>query len=83
LRQIFTNFDIGVWWPLLTNYQTVFLIMLVGFVLHFVSKKQESKVKLYLEGLPMAGYLTIAVVLFFLFIQIKTAQPVMPVYLQF
>jgi alginate O-acetyltransferase complex protein AlgI len=83
LHQIFTNFDGSVWWALFTNYQAVFLIMLAGFLLHFIPKRQEEKIKLYLEGLPMAGYLTIAVIMFFIFIQIKTAQPVMPVYLQF
>jgi len=83
LHQIFTNFDGSVWWALFTNYQAVFLIMLAGFLLHFIPKRQEEKIKLYLEELPMAGYLTIAVIMFFIFIQIKTAQPVMPVYLQF
>jgi alginate O-acetyltransferase complex protein AlgI len=83
LRQIFTNFDISVWWELFKNYQTVFLIMLLGFLLHFVNKKQENRIRVYLEGLPMAGYLAIAMVMFFIFIQVKTAQPVMPVYLQF
>ncbi|UAY52426.1 MBOAT family O-acyltransferase [Ferruginibacter albus] len=83
LHQIFFNFDGSVWKELYSNYQSVFLIMLIGFVLHFVTKKQEDTIKNSLVNLPLAGYLTIAFILFFIFIQIKTAEPVMPVYLQF
>ena len=83
LHQIFYNFDGSVWKELFINYKNVFLIMLLGFILHFVSRRQEDSIKLFLEKLPLVGYLIIGFIMFCIFIQIKTAEPVMPVYLQF
>jgi len=83
LHQIFSNFDLGVWKELFASYPRVFIVILIGFLLHFVSRRQEIKIKDFLEKLPLAGYLVIGFILFFIFIQIKTAEPVMPVYLQF
>jgi alginate O-acetyltransferase complex protein AlgI len=83
LHQIFHNFDGSVWKELFFSYKNVFLIMLLGFMLHFVSAKQEDTIKLFLSKLPMVGYLVIGFLLFYLFVQVKTAEPVMPVYLQF
>jgi alginate O-acetyltransferase complex protein AlgI len=83
LHQIFCNFDGAVWKELFLSYKNVFLIMLLGFSLHFVSSRQEDRIKLFLSRLPLVGYLIIGFLLFYIFIQIKTAEPVMPVYLQF
>jgi len=83
IGQITSNFDGAAWRTLSSNYQNVLLIMLLGFVLHAVPKSMEVKVQNGLSKLPLVGYLVIALVLFFVFVQMKTAEPVMPVYLQF
>ena len=46
-------------------------------------KSFEEKVKNALAKMPLAVYIIIGLVLFFVFVQMKTAEPVMPVYLQF
>ena len=83
LHQIFYNFAGGTWNELFANYHNVLYIMLVGFVLHFIPHSLEEKVKNALARIPLAGYLLIAVLLIFVFVQIKTSEPIMPVYLQF
>jgi hypothetical protein len=57
--------------------------MILGFVLHFVPKEMEDKVKDLLAKLPLVAYLIIAFVMIFIFMQVKTAEPVLPIYLQF
>jgi D-alanyl-lipoteichoic acid acyltransferase DltB (MBOAT superfamily) len=83
INQIFKNFDWAAWKQLATNYQNVLLIMLLGFILHAIPKSFEQKVKNALAKMPLAVYIVIGLVLFFVFVQMKTAEPVMPVYLQF
>jgi|SRR5882757_709618 len=83
LNQITGNFDFASWKTIFSTYQNVLLIMLLGFILHGIPKSTEDKVKAGLAKLPLAMYVVIALLLFFLFLQMKTAEPVMPVYLQF
>jgi len=83
LVQITSNFEGGVWKGLLENYQYVFIIMLLGFLLHFIPLQTEEKIKIFLAKMPLVVFLIISLVMVFIFTQIKTAEPVMPVYLQF
>lgn len=83
INQIGSNFDAASWKTIFSTYQNVLLIMLLGFILHGVSKRTEEKIQQKLEALPLVGYLAIALVMVFIFVQMKTAEPVMPVYLQF
>ena len=83
LHQLFFNFAAGTWNELFANYHNVIYIMAVGFVLHFIPFNWEEKTKIALSKMPLAGYLFLGLLLIFLFVQIKTAEPIMPVYLQF
>jgi alginate O-acetyltransferase complex protein AlgI len=83
ISQIFTNFDAGAWKGLFDNYHNVLYIMLIGFVLHFIPRAVEEKIKTALSKIPLWAYLLIAFVMICIFMQIKTAEPIMPVYLQF
>jgi len=83
IGQITGNFDGSVWRSLFANYQNVFLVMLLGFALHFIPKETEDKVKDLLAKLPLVAFLLIAFVMVFIFMQVKTAEPVLPIYLQF
>lgn len=83
LDQIFANFDTKAWKPLFVEYQNVIYIMLIGFVLHFIPHSWEEKIKVKLSQLPLYAYVLIGLILIALFVQIKTTDPVMPVYLQF
>lgn len=83
ISQIFTNFDAGAWKDLFANYHNVLYIMLIGFLLHFVPHSIEEKMKIALSKMPLWGYLLLGFLMVCLFMQIKTAEPIMPVYLQF
>ncbi|HMC98507.1 MAG TPA: hypothetical protein VKH37_00085, partial [Ferruginibacter sp.] len=61
----------------------VLYIMLIGFFLHFIPHSVEEKIKTAISKMPLWGYITIGVGMVCLFMQIKTAEPIMPVYLQF
>ncbi len=83
ISQIFSNFDAGVWKEFFANYHNVIYIMLLGFVLHFIPHTVEEKIKTALSKAPLVLYVIIALIMIGLFMQIKTSEPVMPVYLQF
>lgn len=83
IHQITNNFEGSVWKALFENYKYVFIIMLLGFLLHFMPLQTEEKVKQFLSKMPLIVFLIIALIMIFIFAQIKTAEPVMPVYLQF
>jgi len=83
ISQIFTNFDAATWKELFANYHNVLYIMLLGFLLHFVPHSWEEKIKIALSKFPLWLYLVAGFILICIFMQIKTAEPIMPVYLQF
>ena len=83
IAQLFGNFAAGTWPELFANYHNVVYIMALGFVLHFIPQGVEEKIKTGLSKMPLAGYFLIGLIMVFLFMQIKTAEPIMPVYLQF
>ena len=83
IAQLFGNFAAGTWPELFANYHNVVYIMALGFILHFIPQGVEEKIKTGLSKMPLAGYFLIGLIMVFLFMQIKTAEPIMPVYLQF
>ena len=83
INQIIGNFDIAAWNKIFSNYHNVLLLMLLGFTLHSIPKSFEDKLKRLLSGFPLSIFLLIGLLMFFIFQQMKTAEPVMPVYLQF
>jgi D-alanyl-lipoteichoic acid acyltransferase DltB (MBOAT superfamily) len=83
LDQIWNNFQLAAWPELLATYKSVLLVMLMGFGLHFISIKKEEEFSHKLIGLPNFAYATILVIFILLLAQVKTAEQVMPIYLQF
>jgi D-alanyl-lipoteichoic acid acyltransferase DltB (MBOAT superfamily) len=83
LNQIFNNFDAKTWTDFFANYHNVLYVMLTGFILHFIPHSVEEKVKAILSKSPLIIYLLIGLIMMGIFMQVKTAEPVMPVYLQF
>lgn len=83
IRQIATNFNASAWQALLTAYGPVMAIMALGYTIHFIPKSYEYFSVNLLARTSTAG--RIAVLLFFIWIviQVKQADQVMPIYLQF
>jgi len=83
LIQIFTNFNGSAWKPMLSAYGIVFSIMLFGYIIHFFPKSYESLSVNVLSKITMVGRIAIMLVFIWIIIQVKQADQVMPIYLQF
>jgi alginate O-acetyltransferase complex protein AlgI len=83
LEQIATNFDAGAFKVLYAGYNTVFMMMMLGFALHYIPQTVCDKVVVRMEKLNIAGFIAIFLVFMFIFYQIKCSEQVMPIYLQF
>lgn len=83
LNQIANDFQPGVWKELYAGYAPVFWVMLLAFVLHFLPKRAELFAEQTLGKVPVAGSVAIMVVFIWGLIQVKSAQTMMPIYLQF
>ncbi len=83
LHQLAFNFNAKALWPLLQSYNTVFAVMLLGFIIHFLPRKFELGAQRFLSILPLAGRILVLVAIIWVVIQARTAEAVMPVYLQF
>jgi alginate O-acetyltransferase complex protein AlgI len=83
LHQLFFNFNAAALGPLLKNYQTVIWVMGLGYVLHFIPKQVEGGTVKLLGRMPLAGRILVLVGMIWLVIQVRTAQQVLPIYLQF
>jgi len=83
LIQIFTNFNGSAWKPMLSAYGIVFSIMLFGYIIHFFPKSYESLSVNVLSKVTLVGRVAIMLVFIWIIIQVKQADQVMPIYLQF
>jgi hypothetical protein len=84
LKQIATKFSTGVWGEFWANYKMVVLMMVLGFALHFVPLKVGTNYVLpKLERMPVYGYVLVFIGFVYVYAQVKSATPVMPIYLQF
>jgi alginate O-acetyltransferase complex protein AlgI len=83
LTQIFTNFSFSVWPEFWGNYQSVVLLMLLGYILHMIPDNLPEIVIPKCRKAPMVAYVVVFVVFLVVYAQFKSATPVMPIYLQF
>ena len=83
IHQITHNFSFDVWQGFYGNYSPVIWMMLLAFLLHAIPDNYADKLIDRFHRVPMFGYITI----FFIFVIVygffKSAEPVMPIYLQF
>jgi alginate O-acetyltransferase complex protein AlgI len=83
ITQIFTNFDVAAFVPLLSAYSTVFGIMLMGYIIHFIPKSYEYFAENILTKISLAGRIAVLLIFIWIIIQVKQADQVIPIYLQF
>lgn len=83
LSQIFTNFNAAAWKPLLGAYGTVIGIMTLGYIIHFIPKSYEFFSVNFLMKVSLPGRIAILLIFIWIIIQVKQADQVMPIYLQF
>ncbi|HET6227695.1 MAG TPA: MBOAT family O-acyltransferase [Bacteroidia bacterium] len=83
LTQITTNFNAAAWGPMVSAYGTVIAIMLVGYIIHFIPKSYEYFSVNFLTRISLPGRIAVLLVFIWIVIQVKQADQVMPIYLQF
>ncbi len=83
LTQIFTNFNAPAFLPMLSAYVTVFGVMLLGYIIHFVPKSYQYFSEKFLSKITLAGRILVLFIFIWIVIQVKQAHQVMPIYLQF
>lgn len=83
LTQIFYNFNGSAWRPMLVAYQTVFIVMGVGYVIHFIPKSYQYFSEFILSKITLIGRIVVILIFIWVIIQVKQADQVMPIYLQF
>ena len=83
IYQIFNNFDISVFGPFYDNYKGVVWMILVAMVLHLVPDNLADKVIARTKAIPMVVYILVFFLFLILYGYFKSAEQVMPIYLQF
>ena len=83
IYQIFNNFDISVFGPFYDNYKGVVWMILVAMVLHLIPDNLADKVIARTKTIPMVIYILVFFLFLILYGYFKSAEQVMPIYLQF
>lgn len=83
IHQIMFNFYAEGWKLFSANYCEVLVVMLLGFVLHFLPMRWNEIIIKYSEKWHWLLKASVATAVIIIVIVLKQADPVMPVYLQF
>lgn len=83
IKQIVYNFNYKAIYELVVAYKYVLLLMLIAYILHFIPSTVERKTEWLFSKITFVGRLIVLLVVIWLAIQVKSAEQVMPIYLQF
>ena len=83
IYQIFNNFDISVFGPFYDNYKGVVWMILAAMILHLIPDNLADKVIARTKTIPMVVYILVFFLFLILYGYFKSAEQVMPIYLQF
>ena len=82
-HQIFIKFEPQIFFQWCTSYKAVALLMLLGYVLHFMPEFFSNKVKEFVTRCPLVVKALFIIVLVFIVIQIKSSDVQPFIYFQF
>jgi|SRR6218665_1672276 len=83
LHQIWFDFSLTVWPAFANNYWPVLVMMGVAYLLHAIPDQYADQVISRFRRVPLPAYLAIFFAFVILYGFFKSAEPVMPIYLQF
>ena len=83
LGQIFNNSHPGAFFQFIVGYKGVVVLMLTGYLLHFVGNGKQNKVQSMLERAPLMLQTLMLVLLIFTIIQVRSSEIQPFVYFQF
>ena len=83
IHQITTNFQPQLFRQLVDGYRAVFILMAIGFVLHFLPDRWETACQRGVVRLPLAGQALLLLIVIYAVIQVKTSDIQPFIYFQF
>ena len=83
LYQITHDFSFSVWTWFVNNYWSVLLMMALAYLLHSIPDDYAYKIIGRFKLIPLTAYIIIFFAFVILYGFFKSAEPVMPIYLQF
>ncbi|MDR2125713.1 MAG: MBOAT family protein [Prevotellaceae bacterium] len=83
LSQIFGNFQPQIIWQMLSGYKLVFILIAVGYILHFLPAKAENYFKNKFINTSLIFKVAVMVILIYLIVQIKSSDVQPFIYFQF
>jgi D-alanyl-lipoteichoic acid acyltransferase DltB (MBOAT superfamily) len=83
VQQILFSFNGGVFAQWVAGYSNVFILILLGFVLHFIPTEIDHKVEKFIAWLPWPGKSFALAAIIWLIIQVKSADILPFIYFQF
>ncbi|MGN6293683.1 MAG: MBOAT family O-acyltransferase [Chitinophagaceae bacterium] len=83
LHQIGYDFTLSVWPAFANNYWPVLVMMGLAYILHAIPDDYADRVINRFRRIPLPAYIAVFFVFVVLYGYFKSAEPVMPIYLQF
>ena len=83
LEQIFTNFQPQIFLQWATSYWAVGLLMVLGYVLHFLPQSWSERTQHFVTRSPLVVQALLIVVVIFIVIQVKSSDVQPFIYFQF
>ncbi len=83
ISQICNSFHLEVLWQFIIGYKMVFALMVLGYIMHFVSQKRMLAVQEYLLNLPFLAQVLLFVLVVFVIIQMRSSEIQPFIYFQF
>jgi len=83
LSQIFSDMQFHILWQVLMGYKLVFLLILTGYLLHFLPLRIENYCKNKFFNFPLFAKAVIMIVLIYFIVQIKSSDVQPFIYFQF
>lgn len=83
IHQIWYDFSLTVWPAFAGNYWPVLIMMAVAYLIHFIPDSYADQVIARFRRIPLVAYLIVFFAFVILYGFFKSAEPVMPIYLQF
>lgn len=83
IRQMLFHFKLQIFFEFITGYKAVLLIMLFGYLLHFIPKSVELKTERLVTNLPLLSKVIFLILVILLVIQFKSSEIQPFIYFQF
>jgi alginate O-acetyltransferase complex protein AlgI len=83
LRQIAENFSPGSYWTVIPSYSTVFILMAVGYIIHFLPEKVKESYRGLFIRIPLVAQLAVILVVAVLLLQMRSADVMPFIYFRF